>query len=125
MTDKDIPQLARVRVKLRDMRTCVRCFVPTEHGQWHHRRTRSVRDVHRHCTCVGIWLCASDHEWVHAHPFEARQTGLIVSRHERKPFTVPFKRGDGAWVLPDCMGEARLVEAVDLQDAIEKFGSKR
>lgn len=47
--------------------------------------------------------------------------GLIVSRHERHPFAVPFKRGDGAWVMPNCMGEAQLVEAVDMQEAIQKF----
>lgn len=106
------------------MHTCVRCFVPTEVGQWHHRRSRSVRDVHRHCTCVGIWLCVADHQWVHANPFEARQSGLIVSRHEREPFTVPFRRGDGAWILPDCKGGKRVAEATSIEEAIETFGSK-
>ena len=125
MADKDIPSLNRVRVRVRDMHTCVRCFVPTHDGQWHHRRTRSVRDVHRHCTCVGIYLCVTDHAWVHAHPLEARRLGLIVSRHERNPWTIPFKRGDGAWVLPDCRGGSLVTEAVDLEEAIEKFRAER
>lgn len=105
------------------MHTCVRCFMPIQTGAWHHRRTRSVRDVHRHCPCNGVFLCHTDHAWVHAHPFEARQHGLIVTRHEPEPFTVPFRRGDGAWVLPNCTGEKEIAEAADIAEAIEKFRS--
>lgn len=50
-------------------------------GHWHHRRSRSVVDEHQHCPCNGVWLCSTCHSWAHAHPFEARTTGFIVSRH--------------------------------------------
>lgn len=80
-----------------------------------------MRDNHRHCTCVGVYLCAQDHAWIHAHPLMARQLGLIVSRYEREPWTVPFKRGDGAWVLPDCRGGACVTEAMDMAEAVQMF----
>lgn len=119
----EIPAISRIRVRVRDLQACARCFMPLEQGHWHHRRSRSIRDTHRHCACNGVWLCAHDHQWVHAHPFEARQVGLIVSRHTAQPGTVPFRRGDGAWILPDCAGDKKIVEANDIAEAIEKFTS--
>jgi hypothetical protein len=30
-------------------------------------------------------LCQTCHDWVHAHPFEAKSEGLIVTRFEAEP----------------------------------------
>jgi hypothetical protein len=79
---------------------------------WHHRRSRSVRDEHTHCPCNGITLCGpgnnhGDHGWAHSNPFEARAQGLIISRHERRmPFEVPmFSNLVKGWVLLTCDGQ--------------------
>lgn len=76
--------------------------MPSPHGHWHHRRSRSVRDAHTHCACNGVWLCAVCHSWVHSHPNEARDAGLIVSRYDL-PMTISFKTPLG-WIRPDCLG---------------------
>lgn len=78
MSDR-IPTVQRSLVKVRDNWRCVRCGGPG--AEWHHRRSRSVRDEHQHCACNGVWLCTTCHRWVHANPFAARSTGFIVSRH--------------------------------------------
>jgi hypothetical protein len=69
------------------MNLCFRCGGPGAH--WLHRLTREERDQHTHCTCNGVYLCTTCHEWVHAHPFEARGVGLIVSRHTPLPALIP------------------------------------
>lgn len=87
---KEIPVQARITVKTRAHFRCERCGVPAPTGQWHHRRSRSRRDEHTHCPCNGVWLCATCHGWVHAHPLEARaEGGFIVSRHVDQPGAVP------------------------------------
>lgn len=102
-----VPGMSRVLVRVRDMHRCVVCHMAGQ--DWHHRRTRSVRDEHTHCPCNGITLCGpgnnhGDHGWVHSHPFESRHRGLIISRHEqRMPFEVPMWVG-GKWVYLDCEG---------------------
>lgn len=100
-----IPAGQRLAVKLRDGRRCVRCFCPVVHGHWHHRRTKRVVDEHRHCTCNGILLCKICHDWVHAHPLEARRLGWIVSRHVGEPGTVPVFTEQHGWVLLGCDSE--------------------
>lgn len=103
-----IPALARLRVENRDLKRCVRCRAPAEHGHWHHRRTRSVVDEHQHATCNGIWLCGPCHEWVHKHPLEARRWGWIVSRHSlHGPCQVPLWHQQMTWVLLDHAGGYR------------------
>ena len=62
--------------------------MPCPSGEVHHRRGRSVVDEHRHCPCNLTYICGSCHRWVHAHPFEARGKGLIISRFVEKPWTV-------------------------------------
>jgi hypothetical protein len=62
-----------------------------------------VSDEHQHCSCNGIWLCARCHEWVHAHPFEAKAKGWIVSRHQPLPGSVATVAYFGSIVL-DCAG---------------------
>lgn len=76
-----IPSNARAAVKVRARGRCERCGIPITAGEWHHRRSRSVTDVHQHCPCNGVWLCTTCHTWAHAHPVEARRSGFIVSRH--------------------------------------------
>ena len=99
-----IPGHRRDQVKQRDDNRCFNCGVPTAHGDWHHRRSRSVRDEHQHCSCNGVWLCQTCHDWVHANPFEARRLGLIVSRHVTNPATQPARTYFGE-ILLDCTGQ--------------------
>lgn len=79
-------------------------------AEQHHRRSRSIRDRHTHCTCNLITLCGRGntdgcHGWVHSHPFEARRLGWIVSRHT-DPTPVPvLTRQHGGWVLLGCRGD--------------------
>jgi 5-methylcytosine-specific restriction protein A len=75
-----IPASSRHKVRIRDQGRCARCGAPCD-GQWHHRRSRSVRDLLTHSPANGLHLCATCHGWVHAHPFEARASGWIVSRY--------------------------------------------
>ena len=81
MTATPIPELSRNLVVARDKSRCVRCAGPCLPGEWHHRRTRNVRDDDTHLPSNGILLCPGCHRWVHAHPFEARAEGWIVSRY--------------------------------------------
>lgn len=97
-----IPTQRREQVKAREMDRCFRCG--GKGSEWHHRRSRSVRDTHTHCACNGVWVCKTCHDWAHAHPFDARSIGLIVSRHQRDPGTVPVEARFGLIVL-DCEGK--------------------
>lgn len=92
-----IPTASRIQVKVRDGGRCARCGVLTEVGQWHHRRSRSVRDLLTHSAANGVWLCPTDHAWVHANPLLARQSGFIVSRYA-DPSEVPINHVLFGWV---------------------------
>lgn len=81
-----IPPHRREQVKRREMGRCLRCGGPG--SACHHRRGRAVKDQHQHCSCNLVWLCRTCHDWAHAHPFEARAVGLIVSRYESSPGSV-------------------------------------
>jgi hypothetical protein len=85
-------------VRGRDFNTCVRCRARISTGEWHHRRSRSVVDEHQHAPCNGLWLCSTCHAWVHAHPFEARAMGWIVSRY-MIPCEMPVFAQQHGWVL--------------------------
>lgn len=63
-----------------------------------------MRDQHTHCPCNGVLLCETCHDWVHAHPFEARGFGLIVSRSETQPGQVPVTAYYGTLLL-ECDGK--------------------
>lgn len=108
-----IPALSRVRVRARDFFRCVRCGSPTPAmaGHWHHRRSRSIRDDHTHMPCNGVWLCGTCHEWVHKNPFEARATGLIVSRYAI-PCETPLYAQQHGWVLLGEDGSTSPAEAL-------------
>ncbi len=113
---------ARRLVQVRDRFHCVHCGAGTVNGQWHHRRSRSIRDELTHSPANGVYLDSGCHSWLHAHPFEARAVGLIVSRYAI-PTEVPFLRYDNTWILPDCNGFYRMADAVDIEDAVEKFSA--
>lgn len=97
-------------VRVRDGWKCTRCGAPSSEGAWHHRRSKSVRDSMTHASCNGVWLCHDDHRWVHAHPFEARALGFIVSRF-KSPLETPIKSAQYGWVLYDMDGRWASVEA--------------
>jgi hypothetical protein len=99
-----IPERSRKLVRVREMNKCLRCAMGSQALQWHHRRSRSVRDPHQHCPCNGVLLCPTCHEWVHKHPFEARGLGLIVSRHTAVPGTVPVWSHHHPALLLKCAG---------------------
>lgn len=97
-----IPMASRIAVRDRELRRCARCGGPTAAGQWHHRRSRSVKDNWTHDPVNGLWLSARCHQWVHANPLEARRFGWIVSRYVTYPGDQPVRMYFG-WVflLPD------------------------
>lgn len=107
-----IPAKSRVLVRARDEHRCVVCGM--RGLEWHHRRTRRVRDDHTHCPCNGITVCgrgndSGDHGWIHTNPFEAQVHGLIISRYSpRLPFEVPMLTHQG-WVLLGCEGQVTLI----------------
>lgn len=85
-----IPDWSRRLVFGRSQQRCERCGLRPTMPHWHHRRSRSVRDVHTHHPCNGVCLCPACHEWVHGHPMQAWMDGWIVSRHTDNPETVPI-----------------------------------
>jgi 5-methylcytosine-specific restriction protein A len=84
-----IPAWARALVRSRCQGRCERCGSPAPHGHVHHRRTRSVRDLHTHSPENLLLLCGECHTWAHAYPVNARLTGFIVSTSVADPATIP------------------------------------
>lgn len=66
-----------------------------------------MSDEHQHCSCNGIYLCRTCHDWVHAHPFEAKAAGWIVPRSNPEPGSVPATAHFAVLVL-DCDGNYEL-----------------
>lgn len=104
-----IPTVSREQVKAREAGRCFRCGCPCVDGEWHHRRGRSVRDEHTHCSCNGVWLCKTCHAWCHAHPFEAKSEGLVVTRFQMEPGGVAAMSYFGP-ILLRCDGTFDLTE---------------
>lgn len=104
-----IPTRSREIVKTRDVGRCVRCGMAG--NNFHHRRSRSVTDDCTHAPCNAITLCGSGttgcHGWVHAHPFEARAMGWIVSRHAT-PHDEPVHVRWLDWITLTCEGAFHL-----------------
>lgn len=96
-----IPGQSRKLVEQRDMRLCVRCG--GRGAEWHHRRSRRVRDAHRHCACNGLYMCHTCHAWAHAHPRAAMARGLILPQWTTRPWLMPVRIRGGWWVLR-CTG---------------------
>lgn len=98
-----IPTKRREQVKARQNGRCLRCGCPNP-NEWHHRRTRHVRDEHQHCSCNGVYLCTPCHHAVHHHDIvSARRLGFIVSRYVPLPYTVPVL-SYGELITLDCEG---------------------
>lgn len=109
-----IPKASRALVEARERGLCARCGgVGTD---WHHRRSRRVRDAHTHCACNGILLCRDCHSWAHSKMAAAEQ-GYRVSSYESTPVSVPAVRF-GRWWVQRCDGTAMCVDpqSVDLSD---------
>lgn len=104
-----IPKKSRNLVVARDKSRCVRCAAPAAKGEWHHRRSRSIRDAHTHSPANGIHLCTLCHKWVHDNPFEARASGFIVSRFAN-PVLEPVRHALYGWVYLDEDGTFREAE---------------
>lgn len=81
-----IPAASRRLVEDREQGLCLRCG--GKGTDWHHRRSRSVRDGHTHCGCNGVLLCRVDHAWAHGNPALAQAQGWIVSRYVDEPSSV-------------------------------------
>lgn len=96
-----IPDQARGLVLLRDRYLCQRCGM--KGTDWHHRRRRNIEDEHTHHPCNGVLLCRTCHGWVHANPFLARGSGLIVPTRIVAPGEVPVETYLGLLRF-DCMG---------------------
>jgi hypothetical protein len=78
-------------------------------NEWHHRRSRSVKDEHTNCPCNGIVLCGwgnhtGCHGWAHSNPAAARAGGLIVSRHVAVPGEVRIVTQQHGTVWLQCNG---------------------
>lgn len=104
-----IPSLSRNLVVARDRSRCVRCGSPVRPGEWHHRRSRSVRDELTHQPSNGILLCQVCHLWVHANPFEARGAGWIVSRYAL-PDQEPVRHALFGLVMLDDDGRVTVLD---------------
>jgi 5-methylcytosine-specific restriction enzyme A len=107
---KAIPTESRRVVNDRDKGLCVRCR--GRGSEWHHRRSRSVKDEHRHCPCNGILLCHTCHAWVHANPFEARGKGWIVSRYG-DPTASQLHTARLGWIRLHCDGNYEFAHSYE------------
>jgi len=114
-----IPPKARAQVKQRSHFRCERCGVPAPNGQWHHRRSRRVRDRHQHCPCNGVWLCGTCHRQVHGgkDAQRIRDEGWIVSQFCKQPGVIPvttkwgvrWHKCDGDYLLALVQNEFRPI----------------
>lgn len=100
MRVKVIPEEQYQEVALRHGGRCLRCGGAGT--DFHHRRSRRVRDEHTHHPCNGIWLCRTCHSWVHRHPALAQDKGWIVSQWVAEPGTKKVKAFTGDWLDNTC-----------------------
>jgi hypothetical protein len=68
----------------------------------HHRQKR-ITGGDRLANIVALHTAC--HAWVHAHPAEARESGLIVSSYAADPSEVPVMIGGTLWLLDDEGGK--------------------
>jgi len=94
----------RVAVKERQNDQCARCGAA---GAQHHHRMRRREGGHGKANIV--YLCATDHRWVHANPRAAQEQGYIIPIHVTQISAVPIKTFMG-WMLFDDVGGASFVE---------------
>lgn len=82
---------------------CVRCgdYASLEAGHCHHRKLRSRGGQDDAWNCV--WLCSSDHEWVHANVQASTDVGLMCPSWE-SPKVWPYQGREGGWFQPTPEG---------------------
>lgn len=100
--DREIPEESRRLVEQRENMRCISCMA--RGYEWHHRRSRRVREAHRHCACNGVLLCRSCHIAAHSHHESGRDRGLIVSQWVDEPFMVPVVDAMGRFWQLTCDG---------------------
>lgn len=100
----DIPTAVRTAVKERQNNQCARCGSA---GAQHHHRMRRREGGHGKANIV--YLCATDHRWVHANPTAAQEQGYIIPIHVETISAVPIKTFMG-WMTFDDVGGASFVE---------------
>lgn len=101
--DRAIPQESRAIVEQRDQGRCRGCG--GNGYEWHHRRSRRVREDHRHCACNGVLLCRTCHAAAHGHHEAGRDRGLVVSQWVNEPFLVPVVDAMGGFWQLLCNGQ--------------------
>lgn len=99
-----IPTRARQTVKERDLGHCLRCGAAGAR-ELHHRRRRGVgEDPHLVCNLLTLCGPGGCHDWVHAHPEEARRLGYIITSYDdTEPFRVVLASFMGP-ILLSCDG---------------------
>ena len=97
----DIPSAVRKAVKERQNDQCARCGAA---GAEHHHRMRRREGGHGKANIV--YLCRTDHRWVHAHPWLAQEQGYIIPTHVDVAAicTVPLKSFMGRVLFDDVGG---------------------
>lgn len=100
-----IPEGSHLLVRTRARYKCERCGAGPGQGlDWHHRRSRRVKDKYTHDPSNGVLLCRTCHRWAHgATKFEARRLGFMVSQWEGNPGTIPIRTASG-WALLTELG---------------------
>jgi 5-methylcytosine-specific restriction endonuclease McrA len=73
-----IPSAVREQVRRRSRGLCEFGGCPTRAAHMHHRLPRSAGGPHTVDNLAD--LCGSHHRWVHAHPRESYELGLLVRR---------------------------------------------
>jgi hypothetical protein len=101
--DRLIPEESRRLVEQRQQMRCLGCG--GNGYEWHHRRSRRVRESHRHCACNGVLLCRTCHSAAHGHHESGRDRGLIVSQWVDEPFMVPVTDPMGNFWRLTCDGK--------------------
>ena len=64
-------------IRDRDKCTCQRCGTYEKYIHTHHVATRARRPDLKHDVNNGVCLCGRCHGWVHTHPKEAAEVGLL------------------------------------------------
>lgn len=102
----DIPSAVRTAVKERQNDQCARCGSA---GAQHHHRMRRREGGHGKANIV--YLCATDHRWVHANPAAAQEQGYIIPIHVAVAdiCTIRIKTFMG-WMTFDDVGGLHFVE---------------
>jgi hypothetical protein len=100
----DFPSAVRKAVKERQSDQCARCGAT---GAEHHHRMRRREGGHGKENVV--YLCSTDHRWVHANPKKAQEYGFIIPIHVTDISAVPIKTFRG-WALFTNDGDMVLID---------------